>query len=189
MVGSLQRQKASYYFSLIDEDDNGYVEGNDFQLRADRLAEARDVTDPDEQTKLRRRVMQWWEHLSALVDVDDDHRVTPKEWQAYWVALQNGVEQGGEAKEEVLEGLERAAQATFRAMNTDDSNEISEQEYADWLAAWGVDDSEEPFRRLDRNNTGGLTQEDLTEAVKEFYLSNDPEAPGNVLYGALPESP
>ncbi len=189
MVGPLQRRKASYYFSLIDEDDNGYVEANDFQLRADRLAETRDVTDPGEQTKLRRRVMQWWDHLSTLVDVDDDHRVTAKEWQDYWTALQNGIEQGGEAKEEVLDGLERAAQSTFRAMNTTDGDEISEQEYADWLAAWGVDESAEPFHRLDRDDTDGLTEEDLIEAVKEFYLSNDPDAPGNVLYGELPESP
>lgn len=188
MVGQLQRKKASYYFSLIDEDDNGYVEANDFQLRADRLADTRGVTDPAAQTELRKRVMKWWDHLSTLVDVDDDHRVTAKEWQDYWTALQQGVEQGGEAKEKVLHGLEQAARATFRAMNTTDDNTISEPEYADWLAAWGVDETETPFHRLDRDDTGSLTEDDLIQAVREFYLSNDPDAPGNALYGELPDA-
>lgn len=188
MVGPLQRRKASYYFALIDEDDNGYVEANDFQLRADRLAETRNVTDPDAQTALRRRVMKWWDHLSALVDVDDDHRVTTKEWQDYWVALQDGVDQGGEAKADVLRGLKQAARATFRAMNTTDGDEITEDEYTDWLVAWGVDENNASFDRLDRDNSGGLTEDDLIQAVKEFYLSNDPEAPGNVLYGELPDT-
>jgi Ca2+-binding EF-hand superfamily protein len=187
MIGDLQRRKASHYFSLLDEDDNGLVEAKDFELRADRLAEVRDVDAPDARAELRRRVMNWWGHLSALADLDHDERVTREEWETYWEALQAGVEEGGTSGERTLESLERAARGTFQAMNTTGSAQVSEDEYEEWLAAWGVDASASAFDTLDRDNTGGLTEDDLVQAVKEFYLSNDPDAPGNVLYGELPD--
>jgi hypothetical protein len=186
MTGPLQRQKAAYYFSLIDEDDNKYIEARDFELRAERLAEAHGVTDPERRADLRRRVMSWWAHLCTVADIDDDGRVTREEWQTYWEALQAGVEDGGEAHEQVLNGLERAARATFRSMNADGGDHITRAEYADWLTAWGVGEIDPAFDALDRDNTGGLDEHDIVQAVREFYLSNDPDAPGNMLYGPLP---
>lgn len=187
MTGPLQRRKAVYYFSLIDENDNKYIEANDFELRANRLAEARDVTNPEIQADLRRRVMSWWKHLCTVADIDDDERVTRKEWQTYWEALQAGVEEGGADRDRIIDGLEQAARATFRAMNVTGSDQITEAEYTDWLTAWGVDATNGAFDTLDRDDTGSLSEHDVVEAVKEFYLTNDPDAPGNVLYGELPE--
>jgi hypothetical protein len=184
MTGQLQREKAAYYFSIIDEDDNKYIEADDFEMRAERLADARGVTDPDAKAEIHDQVMNWWHHLCSVADVDNDERVTQREWQRYWQGLQAAVEDSNEA---VLNELERAARATFRSIKVDDGDEVTQAEYAEWLAAWGVDDAEAPFNRLDRDNTGGLTEADLVQAVREFYLSNDPDAPGNVLYGELPE--
>jgi Ca2+-binding EF-hand superfamily protein len=187
MTGQLQREKAAYYFSIIDEDNNKYIEADDFELRAERLVEARGVTDPDAKAEIHDQVMNWWHHLCSVADVDDDGQITQREWQRYWEGLQAAVEEGGEANEAVLEGLERAARATFHSMKVNDGDQVTQDEYAEWLAAWGVDDAEAPFDRLDRDDTGGLTEENLVQAVREFYLSNDPDAPGNVLYGELPE--
>ncbi|PSQ96667.1 MAG: hypothetical protein BRD55_05140 [Bacteroidetes bacterium SW_9_63_38] len=187
MTGELQREKAAYYFSLIDEDDNKYIEAYDFESRAERLVEARGVTDPDAEAALRDQVMNWWHHLCNVADLDGDEQVTRHEWQRYWQGLQAAVEKGGDANEAVLEGLEHAARATFRSMKVNDGDQVTLEEYADWLAAWGVDDAETPFERLDRDDTGGLTEDNLVQAVREFYLSNDPDAPGNALYGELPE--
>jgi hypothetical protein len=184
MTGQLQREKAAYYFSIIDEDNNKYIEADDFEMRAERLVEARGVTDPDAKAEIHDQVMNWWHHLCSVADVDNDERVTQREWQRYWQGLQTAVENSNEA---VLDELERAARATFRSIKVDDGDQVTQAEYAEWLAAWGVDDAEAPFDRLDRDDTGGLTEEDLVQAVREFYLSNDPDAPGNVLYGKLPE--
>jgi hypothetical protein len=186
MLGELQRRKASHYFALIDEDDNGLVDATDFEQRAERLADARGLSDPEARTALRRRVMAWWEHLCALADHDDDARVTREEWQTYWEALQASVDQDGAAGTRTRESLERAARGTFEAMNRTGGPHVTEDEYAAWLAAWGVEESGAAFARLDRDGTGVLTEDDLVAAVKEFYLSNDPEAPGNALYGELP---
>lgn len=186
MIGDLRRRKASHYFDLIDEDDNGLIQAEDFELRAERMAEAREVTDPEARTRLQNQVMTWWEHLCAVADFDDDDRVTREEWETYWESIEAAVNQGGEAEEKTLRSLDRAARGTYQAIRTGDGP-ITEEEFAEWLDAWGVEKSEGAFRRLDRDGTGTLTEENLIDAVKEFYLSNDPEAPGNALYGALPE--
>lgn len=186
MLGDLQELKASHYFALIDEDDNGLVDARDFEIRAERMADARDVTDPEARAELRTRVMTWWEHLCALADVDDDGRVTREEWETYWEALQVSVDEAEDGRSRTLRSLDRAAHGTFQAMNTTDTDHVTEDEYAEWLEAWGVPESKAAFDRLDRDDTGVLSEQDLVQAVREFYLSNDPQAPGNVLYGELP---
>jgi Ca2+-binding EF-hand superfamily protein len=184
-LGDLQRQKAAHYFNLIDADGNDLIEPADFQRRADRLAEAMEVTSEAERDRLRRRVMLWWEHLSSLADANDDGRITRHEWEMYWERFKIAVSMGSNRRS--IERLERVARHTFRAIDRTDSGRVTEGEFSDWLAAWDVDRHANVFRRLDRDDKGFLTEEDLTEATKEFYLSNDPDAPGNVLYGPLPD--
>jgi Ca2+-binding EF-hand superfamily protein len=184
-LGDLQQQKAAHYFDLIDADDNGLIEPADFQRRADRLAEALRVTSEAERDRLRRRVMLWWEHLSSLADENDDGRITREEWRMYWERFKVAVSLGDNQRS--LEKLERVARHTFRAIDRTDSGKVTETEFSNWLAAWDLGQHERVFRRLDRDDTGYLTESDLVEATKEFYLSNDPDAPGNVLYGELPE--
>ena len=185
MLGDLQRRKAAHYFSLIDEDENGLIEPADFQRRADRLSESLHVTSEEEREELRRRVMQWWEHLSSLADENDDGQITREEWRMYWERFKIAVSLGNSRRS--IENLERAARETFRAIDRNGDGKITEAEFSNWLAAWDVEQPESSFRTLDRDDTGYLTEDDLAEATKEFYLSNDPAAPGNVLYGEIPE--
>jgi len=185
MLGDLQRRKAAYYFDLIDEDDNGVIEAADFRERADRLAESLDVSDGEERAQLRRRVMQWWQHLSTLADENDDGQITREEWRMYWARFKVAVSMGSDRQS--ISNLQKAARYTFRAIDRTGSGRITEEEFLNWLAAWDVEADETVFRRLDRDDDGYLTEADLAEATTEFYLSNDPSAPGNVLYGELPE--
>lgn len=187
MLGDLQRRKASHYFNLIDEDNNGLIQAEDFEVRAQRLAAAQGVTESPAREALERQVMYWWDHLCVVADFDDDEQVSREEWESYWTAIQVDVETGGEeTKTRFLQSLEEAALGTYAAMKTTDAEGITKDEYEAWLAAWDVQDPGRAFETLDRTGKGVLTQDDVVQAVKEFYLSNDPEAPGNDLYGELP---
>jgi Ca2+-binding EF-hand superfamily protein len=182
MLSDLHDRKAKYYFDLIDEDGNGIIEVNDFALRAQRLAETQNVTANGARDELRDQVVAWWDHICIIADFDGDARVTLPEWKAYWRSIQRGVERD----DDTLDTLHRAARGTLRAIDRLGDGRVSEDEYADWLDAWGADGSAEAFRRLDRGGKGFLTEADLVVAVQEFYLSDDPDAPGNSLYGPLP---
>lgn len=184
MLGDVQKKKATYYFHLIDEDGNGLIEVSDFALRAQRLAESQAVTEVYRREVLRQQVVAWWEHICTIADFDGDARVTFPEWKAYWHSIQKGAE---EAEPKTLRTLERAARSTLQAIDRTGTGRVTESEYADWLAAWGAEGSAEAFRRLDRGGKGFLTEADFIVAVQEFYLSDDPDAPGNALYGPLPD--
>ena len=184
MGGDLHERKARHYFSLIDEDGNGLIEVSDFALRAQRLAEAQNVDGEREREALRRRVLAWWEHVCTVADLDGNARVSLSEWEAYWRSIRRGVECGDR---EPLRTLRRAAIGTLQAIDRNGSGWVMPSEYADWLAAWRASGSEVAFQRLDRGGKGFLTQADFVVAVQEFYLADDPAAPGNALYGPLPE--
>ena len=184
-LGDLQRRKAVHYFDLIDEDENGLIEPADFQMRADRLAESFDISDPDEREEVRRHIMTWWEHLATLADANGDERITREEWQMYWKRFKIAVSMGSGSQ--AIETLDRVARATFQAIDRSGSGRITEDEFSNWLAAWDIEDHSYVFGRLDRDDKGYLTEDDLTDATNEFYLSNHADAPGNVLYGKLPE--
>lgn len=184
MLSDLQERKATYYFNLIDEDGNGLIEASDFALRAQRLATAQNVTDEGTREALRHQVVAWWDHICMIADFDGDARVTLSEWKAYWTSIQKGI---GDGNSQTLQTLQRAARGTLQAIDRTGSETVTEAEYDDWLDAWGVEESGEAFRQLDRGGKGFLTEEDLVVAVQEFYLSDDPDAPGNSLYGPLPE--
>ncbi len=185
MLGHFQRQKSHHYFDLIDRDEDGYIDGEDFKLQANRLADRRDLADEDRED-LEEQMLGWWRQLCATADANEDNQVSREEWDRFWEAINATVEEGTDEEEaDMMASLERSAKVTFQTIDTTESGEITEEEYEDWLAAWGAEGSDEAFEQLDRADDGHLTEEDLVEATKEFYLSNDADAPGNVLYGLL----
>jgi Ca2+-binding EF-hand superfamily protein len=184
MLDDTHERKARHYFTLIDEDGNGLIEVNDFALRAQRLAESQNLAGEADRAALRQQVLAWWNHICTVADFDGDARISLPEWKAYWHSIQRGVERGNR---DTLQTLVRAAKGTLRAVDRDGTGRVTPAEYADWLAAWGATGSEEAFQQLDRGGKGFLTEADFVVAVQEFYLSDDPAAPGNALYGPLPD--
>lgn len=185
MLGHFQRQKSHHYFDLIDRDEDGFIDGEDFRIQADSLADQRDLSD-DEREALRKQMLGWWEQLCATADVNDDEQISRSEWDGFWEAIHGAVDEGSdEEKATMLKSLERSATVTFDTIDTTGSGEITKEEYADWLAAWGATGADEAFEELDRDGKGYLSEHDLIEATKEFYLSNDADAPGTLLYGML----
>jgi len=185
MLGHVQRQKAHHYFDLLDHDEDGAIEAEDFDIQAQRLTDERDLSDADQEA-LREQMRSWWRQLCATADVNDNDQISRSEWEDFWTAIQRAVEEGTEAERtQMIESLEQSARVTFRAIDASGSGAITEVEYADWLAAWGAEGSATAFEALDRNGDGTLSEADLEAATREFYLSNDADAPGTLLYGTL----
>ena len=68
-------------------------------------------------------------------------------------------------------------------IDQDGSQSLTVREYARLLQAMGSTvDAEATFARLDRNQDGRLTLDELIALSLEFMMSDDPEAPGNFFY-------
>ena len=64
---------------------------------------------------------------------------------------------------------------------------IGPREFRTLLSAFGTayDDVDEAFDRLDRAGRGVLTVDELIVAARQYYVSDDPSAAGNWLFGPL----
>ena len=73
------------------------------------------------------------------------------------------------------------------ALDRDGSGTLSQDEYVGMYEALGIppSTSSEGFKRLDRNGSGQISHEEFNQALSEFYLSADPNAPGNWLLGPV----
>jgi Ca2+-binding EF-hand superfamily protein len=79
----------------------------------------------------------------------------------------------------------RDSEGLLGLWDQDGDGKLSSQEYvkALWCCGVGEEAAREAFQHLDRDGSGYLTIEKILKALKEFYRSDDPEAPGNWLMG------
>jgi Ca2+-binding EF-hand superfamily protein len=49
------------------------------------------------------------------------------------------------------------------------------------------DEAEKCFDKIDLNGDGYVSRSELVDLVGQFYLSSDPTAPGNLLFGRYSE--
>lgn len=182
-LGGLQIQKLEYVFRAMDGDDDGYLVADDFTGHADRLVAVAGNAGAVGEV-FRQHMAGWWDGFQALSGSDPD-RVGPTDWLAFWswwlgqVAADAGVG-GGES----LTRIKAAITLAFELVDADRDGHIGLEDYAAWVGAWGFDFDVGPvFEVLDEDGDGLLSRGEVVRLVKDFYLTNDPEAPGNLFYG------
>ncbi|GGO73337.1 EF-hand domain-containing protein [Nonomuraea cavernae] len=80
-----------------------------------------------------------------------------------------------------------AMEAVAELCDGDGDGMVGPREFRMLLSAYGTayDDVDEAFDRLDRAGRGVLTVDELVLAARQFYVSDDPGAAGNWLFGPL----
>lgn len=191
-LGLLQRRKQAHFFRIIDVDQDGQIGWPDFARylqRAEMLAgwgrESPILSRAEEDLR------SWWQALIAPhikqrgEGSETEARLVLNDWLNFWGALTVVI--AGEAAEggrAALHSMEESARIHFQLFDSDQDTLFSALDYANWMAAWGVQgDVGSNFRRLDQDRDGFLRRQEIVGYLREFHLSNDPEAVGNYLYG------
>ena len=179
MLTPLQQRKLSYLFSLDDADKDGAVERTDFERNADRLATSvgRAPGTPG-YDQVRARYLDVWATLERRADTNRDGKVSLDEYLAAYADIL--AELGAAARGFV--------QVLFDFADADEDGRIAEGEYLALVGAYAVaaDAARESFRRLDRDGDGFIRQDEFLQAAEDFFVSDDPNAPGTWLFGPLP---
>jgi Ca2+-binding EF-hand superfamily protein len=180
----LQKVKQVHYFNVLDYNDDGVLEKQDFINIADRLAEMRDYEEGSSRyTAVRQEILRMWTNARALSGKEGKAQITLDDWLAH----EQKVLDSNVLIHSYVQGI---ARAIFDILDEDNDGVISKEEYLKFFRSFhgNVEDAEIAFRKLDEEGEGYLTRKSFLEAVTEFHLSDDPDARGNWLFGPYQEA-
>lgn len=178
MLKDLQRRKLTWLFQLLDNDSSGFVDSADLDRVACNLAAAIGAAPGSRAcATLQARYGGIWRMLLDA-DTNFDERVTLREW----LRASEGMLGSQGAYEEVIGQL---VDKVFDLLDANHDGSITAQEYASWLVASNVaaEVAGEAFRKIDLDSDGALSKDQIRQLFFDFYYSNDPQAPGNWLFG------
>lgn len=173
-------RKFDICFTHGDVNGNGVLEKEDSLALAARILDS--LGEPKESPKAQKlfqAVENFWNYVQAKIDIDQDGKVTPEEWR-------KGLRQSFvENPQAYKAGFHPVAEATFTICDRDGDGFLQQSELAKFHKAFGCTsaNSQLAFEKLDIDGDGKLTISELLRAWEEYYTSNDPDTPGNWLYG------
>lgn len=177
MISELKRAKFTHYFEVMDMDDDGQVTKQDFLSSADKVIEVLQLDRASIPAQmLTASYAQTWDALVSDLDAKD--AMTVDGWIEHFYQL-------GMDEKQLEAYVTGRAYAILQLFDTDHDQHISKEEWSLFFRTIGHSERhyEMGFQKLDRDHDSQLTKDDIKTAAREFFRSDDPEAPGNWLFG------
>lgn len=176
-----QLRKIGRIFDAMDVDRDGRVGRTDFVRRVNALAQLRGWHPGSKSYERHMRIaLDEWQNLRESADVNEDARVSRDEYLRYAEAFLSD-------REAIRAYAHGDVQLMFDAMDADGDGRITIDEYRTYLEASGLDasDADAFFAHADLDEDNRVTRAEMTHAVEEYLISNDPASGSNYLLGPL----
>lgn len=177
MLATLHERKWVTLFGVHDTTNSGTLEKQDFEQLVRELAKLRGwQLDSSEYKNLYNKYLAYWDELQNHADKNQDEKLTLEEWLEYHRTILDT-----ERKYEVIEAF---SNEIFQVFNPEGKETSAEQ----WEEFFRIFDipliyARYVFSYLDINGNGTLSKEEVLKLLSDFYLSDDPNAPGNLFFG------
>lgn len=178
MLSELRKRKLAKRFNFYDVDGDGFLTKADWDRKARVLAQQRNLQPGTlEYENLQSIYNEEWERLKKFADINHDGRVSLDEWFEF---IDSHI-----TKEGWIRQLGKWVDLMFESIDTDRNDGIDLQEFKVFYMSETSDETltEEVFAKLDLNSNGYIDKHEMFQHLQDFYESDDPEAPGNFLYG------
>ncbi|MFD6332587.1 EF-hand domain-containing protein [Streptomyces niveus] len=178
MASAFQERKLKGMFAAFDADSDGYLREEDFRALVARWSRLPGVEPGTElRTRVETLLMGWWAALLETGDANGDGAVDLGELLALVDKLPA-----------MVADVSATADTVFDAIDTNGDGVISPEEHRRLVETWNGRsvDMTGVFELLDLNGDGHLSRTEFAELWRQFWISDDPAAPGNLLCGRLP---
>ncbi|WP_328498754.1 EF-hand domain-containing protein [Streptomyces sp. NBC_00414] len=175
MASEFQERKLKEMFAAFDADGDGRLREEDFRALVARWS---DLPGVGAGTELRARVeallMGWWAALLEVGDADGDGAVDLGELLLLVDRLPA-----------MVADVTATAETVFDAVDADGDGRISPEEHRHLVETWNGRPANMAgvFESLDLNGDGYLGREEFALLWRQFWISDDPAEPGNLLCG------
>ncbi|MFI1942777.1 EF-hand domain-containing protein [Streptomyces virginiae] len=180
MTSDVKNQKFSTLFDWFDQDHDGQLTEGDLRATAKVFAQVARDEDHTNVHAIHTAFEQWWQLLLQHADTNRDGQVSRQE---FITTMEASVTTPQHFESAVM----AIADAVMNAADTDTDGVLSRDEYIRLYEALGVapEHSGPAFAILDLDGDGVISHDEYRTAIVDFYLSDDPEAPGNYLLGPI----
>ncbi|MFE8599045.1 EF-hand domain-containing protein [Archangium violaceum] len=180
MTTNVQAKKFSYVFKWFDQNGDGWVTQDDIEKMAELFTALANEADQKNRSAMKRGFMNWWNLLLEARENKASEKIGKQEFIRIMDAIVIAPKNFELAVGNIVEGL-------LGALDRDGNGSLSKEEYVRMYDALGIPPttSTESFRRLDRDSDGEISHAEFHQALVEYYLSADPNAPGNWLLGPM----
>ncbi|MEP5610626.1 MAG: EF-hand domain-containing protein [Cyclobacteriaceae bacterium] len=180
MLTELQTNKLERFFYILDFDRNGVIEEQDFLAIAENLCVLWRLREGSaEHSKVISKFSSEWKRFYHFVNNDEGIA----NW-AHLVEFADKVIINGDT-DLYNNYVDDFAGEIFDNFDTDKDGYINLDEFIDLFCAYRIEVrfAAKAFRKIDLNHDDLISRGELISAVKEFFRSNDEDAPGNWLFG------
>lgn len=180
MLSDILQKKLARHFRFRDLNKDGYVGRSDWEQCARNLAALRgwEPGSAAYEDVMARHVAMWTTFWQPA-DQDRDGKVMLEEY-LHLAEVQRRLGFTYEMKQ-----VARLFEAVFDTIDLDGDGEITRDEYKLFFAAWGIDTAlaEAAFSQMDFNADGRLARSTFLQYGSNFYINDEPDVPGNYLFG------
>lgn len=181
-------KKFTHHFNMFDYNGNGVLEESDLLLPIERLSKTHGLDPNSEDMATYLAILQQMSALLVQVaDEDNDGVIGLKEYVKCCLGIAAGFRAGDE---QVAATFQAWAVATGNMLDASNDGRVTWEEYDGFIRAFHDDmyfDTKAAFAILDLDGDGVISiPEEITQITQDFFLSDDPTAPGNWLFGPIP---
>lgn len=187
-ISAVQKDKFLHVFDLLDIDGNGVLEYEDFRLAVDTMCDERGWSNSHRRrTGLVRANRRLWDMMTRYLDADGDGNISLVEWLNFHFQAFTQDPQLLNTLPELNGALNSTAHFFCDMLDSDGDGKVTDEDYVLFCEAYGVSEEEAGagFALFDKNGDGILQITEVDDLIREFYLSTDPKAAGNIFFGVF----
>ncbi|XP_021936109.1 calexcitin-2 [Zootermopsis nevadensis] len=182
-MSDFRRKKLLHVFNVFfDVNHSGTIEKKDFELAIERIRKTRGWKESDPKySETKDILLKVWDGLQQKADANKDGQVSHEEWVSMWNDYAKN-------PEKALEWQNRYMNFMFDLEDSSGDGSIDEEEFKSLCVSYGLNpqDSAEAYNKFTSNKTVDITREVFAGLWKQFFASEDPNAPGNYIFGKVP---